>query len=107
VLAAVVDTVSVPEPAPAPLMTTGEVVPKLGTGRLTAPLGLDVTAAVNATLPVNPPLGVTVIVVLFPVVAPFATVSEATPGVSPNPAAEVTVWVAVAGLATVKLVSPE
>jgi hypothetical protein len=55
-------------------MLIGVVVPKLNVGRFTAPLGLAVSAAVNATLPVKPPLGVTVIVEVFPVVAPRVTV---------------------------------
>jgi hypothetical protein len=52
-------------------MPTGVVVPKLNVGELTAPLGLEVTAAVSATLPVKP-TGVTVMVEVFPVVAPGA-----------------------------------
>jgi len=38
-----------------------------------APTGLEVIVAVSATLPVNPPLGVSVMVEVFPVVAPGAT----------------------------------
>lgn len=68
-MAAVVETVSVP--VAAPLVTlTGEVAPKLNVGASTAPAGLVVRAAVRVTLPVNPPLGVIVIVVVLPVVAP-------------------------------------
>jgi len=58
----VVLTVRVPLPLEAPVMSTGEVAPKLKVGWSTAPLGLDVTAAERVTLPVNPPLGVTVTV---------------------------------------------
>jgi hypothetical protein len=74
--AAVVAMVSVAVPA-APVILTGVVVPKLRVGGATAPVGLDVTAAVSATLPVNPPAGVKVIVEVFPVVAPGATVTAA------------------------------
>jgi hypothetical protein len=56
-------------------MLTGVVDPKLNVGGYCAPAGLDVRVAVNATLPVKPPLGVTVIVEVFPVVAPGETVT--------------------------------
>jgi hypothetical protein len=69
----VVETVSVPVPAVAPLMLTGDVVPKLNVGGLAAPDGLDVSAALNVTLPVKPPVGVIVIVDVLPVVAPGFT----------------------------------
>jgi hypothetical protein len=59
---AVVETVRVAVPALAPVIMTGLVEPKLTVGRSCAPTGLDVTAAVSVTLPVKPPLGVTVIV---------------------------------------------
>jgi hypothetical protein len=65
--------VRVAVPALAPEMLTGLVVPKLSVGRYWAPNGLDVMDAVSATLPVKPPLGVTEIVEVFPVVAPRAT----------------------------------
>jgi hypothetical protein len=55
-------------------MLTGVVDPKLNVGKFTAPPGLTVSAAVSATLPVKPPLGVTVIVDVLPVVAPRVTV---------------------------------
>jgi hypothetical protein len=67
--------VSVAVPAVVPLMLTGVVEPKLNVGRYCAPVGLEVTAAESATLPVKPPAGVTVIVEVFAVVAPFATVT--------------------------------
>jgi hypothetical protein len=70
VVAAVVVTVKVPVPAEASVMLTGVVAPKLKVGRSVAPAGLVAIAAVRATLPVRPPLGVTVIVAVLPVVAP-------------------------------------
>ena len=70
VVAAVVETVRVPVPFDAPVMLTGEVVPKLKVGGSVAPDGLFARTAVRATLPVNPPLGVTVMVAVLPVVAP-------------------------------------
>ena len=51
------------------------VEPKLKVGRYCAPVGLEVMAAVSATLPVKPPLGVTVMAEVFAVVAPGATVT--------------------------------
>ncbi len=69
-VAAVVVTVRVPVPFEAPVMLTGDVAPKLNVGGSVAPLGLDARAAVSVTLPVNPPLGMTVMVVVLPVVAP-------------------------------------
>jgi hypothetical protein len=73
--AAVVEIVRVAVPAAVPVMLTGLVEPKLRMGRFCAPLGLEVTAAVSATLPVKPPDGVTVMVDVFPVAAPAVTVS--------------------------------
>jgi hypothetical protein len=67
--AAVVETVRVPLAAPL-VMLTGDVPPKLKVGGSAAPAGLVASAAVRVTLPVNPPLGVTVIVAVLPVVAP-------------------------------------
>jgi hypothetical protein len=78
-VAAVVETVRVAVPAVVPVMPTGVVDPKLKVGGYWAPAGLDVRAAVNATLPVKPPLGVTVIVEMFPVVAPGVTVTDVPP----------------------------
>jgi hypothetical protein len=54
-------------------MFSGLVEPKLSVGASVAPVGLCVMAAVNVTLPVNPPAGVTVIVEAFPVVTPGAS----------------------------------
>jgi hypothetical protein len=56
-------------------MFTGVVEPKLKVGGYCALAGLDVIAAVSATLPVKPPLGVSVMVEVLPVVAPGATVT--------------------------------
>jgi hypothetical protein len=74
VVAALVVTVRVAVPAVVPEMETGVVAPKLRVGALTAPAGELVRTAVRATLPVNPPLGVTVIVEVFPVDPPATTV---------------------------------
>jgi hypothetical protein len=74
-VAAVVVIVSVAVPAEVPVMLTGLVEPKLKVGGYWAPVGLEVTAAVSTTLPVKPPAGVTVMVEVFPVVAPGVTVT--------------------------------
>jgi len=65
--------VSVAVPALALVIFTGLVEPKLNVGGFWAPAGLDVIAAVSVTLPVKPPLGVTVIVEVLPVFAPGLT----------------------------------
>ena len=67
---AVVLMVRVAVPAPAPVIFTGVVAPKLKVGESCAPEGPEVIEAVNATLPVNPPLGVIVTVEVLPDVAP-------------------------------------
>jgi hypothetical protein len=67
--------VSVAVPAVEPVMSTGLVEPKLNVGGASAPAGLEVTAAVSATLLVKPPDGVTVMVEVFPEVAPGVTVT--------------------------------
>jgi hypothetical protein len=72
---AVVTIVRVPAPAALPVMLTGLVELKLKVGGNTAPLGLVVRTAVRPTLPVKPPVGVTVIVEVLPVVAPGATLT--------------------------------
>lgn len=59
-----------PDPDEEPEITTDAAEPNENVGRLTAPAGLDVRAAVRATVPVKPPLGVTVMVAELPVVAP-------------------------------------
>ena len=64
------EIVSVAVPAEAVVILTGVVVPKLNVGASEAPAGLVATTAVSATLPVKPPLGVTEIVEVLPVVAP-------------------------------------
>lgn len=76
VVSAVTVMVSVAVPVAAPVMETGAVAPKMNVGRSCAPVGLLVSAAVKATLPVKPPLGVTVTVAVFPVVARGATASD-------------------------------
>lgn len=89
--------VRVAVPAVALMMLTGVVEPKLKVGRYCAPVGLEVRAAVNATLPVKPPLGVTVMVEVFPVVAPRETVT----------AVPVTVKLGVGGTVTVTVLVPD
>jgi hypothetical protein len=84
VVDAVVVTVSVAVPAVAPVMETGVVEPKLRVGALAAPAGELVIAAVRATLPVNPPLGVTVMVDVFTVVAPATTVTPVPESIRPG-----------------------
>jgi hypothetical protein len=78
-VAAVVEMTRVAVPAVAPVIVTGLVEPKLNVGGYWAPEGLEVTAAVNPTLPVNPPAGVMVMVDVFPVVAPRASVTAIPP----------------------------
>jgi hypothetical protein len=73
--AAVVVTVSVAVCAAAPVILTGVVAPKLKVGGYTAPAGEEVMAAESTTLPVKPLAGVTVIVEVFPVVAPGRTLT--------------------------------
>jgi hypothetical protein len=72
-VAAVVEMVRIAVPALVPVILTGLVEPKLKVGGYWALVGLEVTAAVSTTLPVKPPLGVTVIVEMFPLVAPGVT----------------------------------
>ena len=72
---AVVVMVSVAVPALVLEIFTVPVEPKLSVGGSTAPLGLEVTATVNVTLPVKPLAGVTEMVEVFPVVAPGRTVT--------------------------------
>ena len=69
-------TVSTALPLDTPVMMTGLVEPKLSVGASTDPTGDDAMVAVSVTLPVNPPLGVTVIVEVLPVTAPGLTVRE-------------------------------
>src|ERR1019366_6442566 len=75
-VAGVVKMVRVAVPPLAPLIKTGLLDPKLKVGRFRAPIGLEVIAAVSATVPVNPGCGVTVIVEVFPVIPPALTVVE-------------------------------
>jgi len=74
-VAAVLVIVSVAVPAAVLLMLVGVVEPKLKVGGSNAPAGPLVICAVNSTLPVKPPLGVTVIVEVLPLVAPGTTVT--------------------------------
>jgi hypothetical protein len=74
-VATVVEIVSVAVPAAVPVRLTGVVEPKLTVGGYCPPAGLEVIAAVSAMLPVNPPVGVNVIVEVFPVAAPGAIVT--------------------------------
>lgn len=74
-MGAVVEMVRVAVPEVVPVMLTGLVKPKLKVGRYWAPEGLEVIAAASATLPAKPPVGVTVIVEVFPVTAPGAMVT--------------------------------
>jgi len=69
-VAAVVLTVSVAVPAVVPVIATGELTEQVG-GSVSF---VGVIAQLKVTLPVNPPPGVTVIVDVFPVVAPGAIV---------------------------------
>ena len=75
---AVVAMVRVPVTGVLPAIVKGLVELKLNVGGTEAPLGLVVRAAVRVTLPVKPPIGVTVIVEVLPVVAP-ATMLTAVP----------------------------
>jgi hypothetical protein len=69
---AVVAMVKVPVAAALPEIARGLVELKLRVGGSVTPLGLVVRAAVRVTVPVKPPVGVTVIVEVLPVVAPAA-----------------------------------
>ena len=73
--AAVVLIVNVATPEVAPVIETGDVPPKLSVGRFVAPLGEEVIDALSATLPVKPFAGCTVIFDVFPLPAPFVTVT--------------------------------
>jgi hypothetical protein len=97
-VAAVVEIVRVAMPAAALVMLTGLVEPKLSVGRSWTPAGLEVTAAVRATLPVKPPPGVTVIVEALPMVAPGLTDTALPPRVKLGVAVTVTELVPVAVL---------
>ena len=70
VAAAEVWMVRVAVPGVVPVMATLGVDPKLNVGGSTAPAGLEERAATKATVPVNPPAGVTVIVEVLLVVLP-------------------------------------
>lgn len=104
-MACVVVMVRLAVPAVAPAMLTGVVEPKLKVGGFTAPAGPEVTAAVSATLPVKPPDGVTVMMEMFPVVAPAVTVTAVPVTVKLGLTAVVTV-IEVEPAMELKLVSP-
>jgi hypothetical protein len=72
VVAAVVDTVNVAVCAVVPLKFVNEAGERLHVAGSLAAVG--VMAQVSATVPVNPPDGVTLIVEVLPVVAPGLTV---------------------------------
>jgi hypothetical protein len=72
---AVVEMVRVAVPTVLPVMLTGLAEPKVSVGVSMAPAGLALTTALSATLPVNPPLGVRVIVEKLPTVPPGAIVT--------------------------------
>jgi len=105
-VAAVVEMVRVAVPAEVPVMFSGLVEPKLNVGGYTAPIGLEVTAAVRATLPVKPPAGVTVMVEVFPLVAPGVTVTAVPLTVIPGGTGGVTITEAVPVFA-LSFASPE
>jgi hypothetical protein len=73
VVGAVVVTVTVTVDAAVPLIVTEEVLSE-HVGGAVGLLKAVVTAQLRVTVPVNPPAGVTVIVDVFPLVAPGATV---------------------------------
>ena len=61
-IGAVVVMVRVAAPPPGVVILTLLVEPKFNAGSSTAPPGLEVIAAVRVTVPVNPPIGLTVMV---------------------------------------------
>ena len=77
-------TVRVATPAALLVMLTGLVELRLKVGGAKAPFGLVVRAAVRATLPIKPPLGVMVIVEVLPVVAPAAMLTAVPLTVKPG-----------------------
>jgi len=87
--------VRVAVPAVVPVMLTGLVEPKLKVGGYCAPVGLEVTEVVSATLPVKPPAGVRVIVDVLAVDAPGLTVTAVPLTVKLGGTGFVTVTVAV------------
>lgn len=87
--------VSVDVPAEMPVMLTELAAPKLIVGRCVAPEGEEVTAALRATVPVNPPPGVIVIVEVLPCVAPALNVTDVPEMLKLDAIAEVTVIEAV------------
>jgi len=82
--------VNVAVPAPVPVMFAGVVEPKLSVGKSIAPTGSDVIAAASETLPVKPPVGVTVMLEVLPLVAPGSRPTGVPVMVNPPATAEVT-----------------
>jgi hypothetical protein len=74
--------VRVAVPGAALVRFTGVVDPKLRVGGSTPPAGL--MTAVSTTLPLNPPVDVKVMVEVFPLVAPAATVTGVPATVKPG-----------------------
>ena len=70
-VAAVVAITSVADTLPVPLSTTWFVGIQVKVGRFCAPVGLLVTAALNATVPVKPGEGATVTIAVLPELAPW------------------------------------
>ena len=83
-VAAVVRTVSVPVPAVAPVMLTGDVCAEAEGGGIRSPAWAGSKSRGKATFPVKPPLGVTVIVDVLPLVAPGELMEMAPPLVRAN-----------------------
>ena len=83
----VVVTAMEPDFGVVPVIMTGLVVPKLkvGGGKSWEFAGAEVTAEERVTLPVNPLVGVTVIVETFPVSAPSTTFTVVPLMVNPGP----------------------
>src|ERR1700739_1542358 len=99
-LAAVVEIVRVAVWLLVSEMVTGVVAPKLTGGVFTAPPGELVTLALRLTLPVNPPVGVRVIVDVFPAVEPATTATLVPTRLMPGGMAVVTLtksWLLTAG----------
>jgi hypothetical protein len=85
-----------------PLIETEPLEPKLSMGGIAEVLWLSDMVAVSVTLPVKPARGVTVMVVVFPVVAPRATVTGAPTMFKPGVA-----WRGVPAEAIVAIHAPE
>ena len=84
VVGAVVITVRVANAALGPVKLSALAALKVTVGLSCEPTGLEVIAASNATDPMKPPLGVTVIVDVFEVVVPGATATAVPEIVKPG-----------------------